>query len=102
MAGQGNLRRSLRLLIVLISLSPVSFLWAQPVSKEVCLSCHSVEGLEKKRDGKTVSLFVAKESFDQSIHRAFECTTCHSDISQVPHKAELKPVQCETCHTESV
>jgi hypothetical protein len=39
-------------------------LWAQPVSKDVCLSCHGVPGLEKRRDGKTISLQVDKGSFD--------------------------------------
>ena len=79
-----------------------ALLWAQPVAKEICLGCHSAPGLQKIRDGKTVSLQIEQASFDQSIHRAFECTTCHSDISQVPHKSELKPVQCDTCHAASV
>ncbi|HTN70961.1 MAG TPA: hypothetical protein VMO00_07705, partial [Methylomirabilota bacterium] len=75
---------------------------AQPVSKEVCLGCHSVSGMQKTRGGKTISLQVEKERFEQSVHRAFDCTVCHSDISQVPHKPELKPVQCENCHAASV
>jgi cytochrome b subunit of formate dehydrogenase len=102
MPGEAKYNFSLGLLVFLISLLSVSFLSAQPVTKDVCLSCHSVESLEKKRDGKTVSLFVAQEGFDQSIHRAFECTTCHSDISQVPHAAAVKPVQCDSCHAASV
>jgi cytochrome b subunit of formate dehydrogenase len=102
MPGEAKYSLVLCFLVFLISLLPVSLLWAQPVTKDVCLGCHSVESLEKKRDGKTVSLFVAKEGFDQSIHRAFECTTCHSDISQVPHAAAVKPVQCDSCHAASV
>jgi cytochrome b subunit of formate dehydrogenase len=58
--------------------------------------------MQKTRDGKNISLQIDKDAFDQSIHRAFECTSCHSDISEVPHKSELKPVQCETCHAASV
>lgn len=79
-----------------------SLLWAQAVSKEVCLGCHSLPGMEKTRDGKKVSLQVDKDGFERSIHSAFECTTCHSDISQVPHAAELKPVPCDTCHAPAV
>jgi cytochrome b subunit of formate dehydrogenase len=102
MVGEAKDRLSLCFLIFLISLLPVSFLWAQPVTKDVCLGCHSVPGLQKTRDGKNISLQIDKDTFDRSIHGAFECTTCHSDISQVPHKSELKPVQCDTCHAVSV
>ena len=102
MAGEAKDRLSLSFLVFLVSLLPVSFLWAQPVTKDVCLGCHSVPGLQKTRGGKNISLQIDKDTFDQSIHRAFECTTCHSDISQLPHKSELKPVQCDTCHTASV
>jgi cytochrome b subunit of formate dehydrogenase len=79
----------------------VSGLWAQPITKDACLACHSA-GLEKKRDGKTVSLQVEKESFDRSIHGVFECAACHADVSEIPHKAELKPVECQNCHADSV
>lgn len=102
MAGEAKDRLSLGFLVFLISLSPVSFLWAQPVTKDVCFGCHSVPGLQKTRDGKNISLKIDKDTFDQSTHRVFECTTCHSDTSQLPHKSELKPVQCDTCHAASV
>src|SRR6266508_1176623 len=102
MAGEAKDRLSLCFLVFLISLLPVSFLWAQAVTKDVCLGCHSVPGLQKTRDGKNVSLQINKDTFDRSIHGAFECTTCHSDVLQLPHKAELKPVQCDSCHAASV
>jgi DnaJ-class molecular chaperone len=74
---------------------------AQPLSKDVCLGCHSVPSLEKSRDGKTISLHVDRKLFEQSIHGAFDCTTCHSDVSQIPHGAELKRVECSTCHADA-
>ncbi|MGZ9260883.1 MAG: cytochrome b/b6 domain-containing protein [Candidatus Binatia bacterium] len=95
-------QRSLCLGVFVTFILHGALLWAQPVAKEICLGCHSAPGLQKIRDGKTVSLQIEQASFDQSIHRAFECTTCHSDSSPVPHKSELKPVQCDTCHTASV
>jgi hypothetical protein len=101
MAGEAKNRFSLGFLVFLVSLLTVSFLWAQPITKEACLGCHSVPGLQKTRDGKNVSLQIDKDTFDKSIHRVFECTSCHNDISHLPHKAELKPVQCDTCHTTS-
>ena len=102
MAGKIEYRLRLCFAVFFIFILHGALLWAQPVAKEICLGCHSVPGLQKIRDGKTVSLQIEQASFDQSIHRAFECTTCHSDISQVPHKSELKPVQCDSCHAASV
>jgi cytochrome b subunit of formate dehydrogenase len=75
---------------------------AQSPTKDVCLGCHGFPGLEKTRDGKTISLQIDKESFERSIHGAFDCTACHNDVTQVPHKSELKPAQCDGCHAASV
>ena len=73
---------------------------AQTLSNEVCLSCHSVPGLEKERRGKKVSLSVDPQQFSKSVHAPLPCTACHGDISQVPHAAELKPVECAQCHAQ--
>ena len=101
-AGEIENRRWLCVAVFLSVILHGALLWAQPVTKEICLGCHGVPGLQKIRDGKAVSLQIEPASFDQSIHRAFECTSCHSDISQVPHKSELKPVPCDSCHGPSV
>jgi len=74
---------------------------AQSGSKEICLSCHGVQGLGKVRKGKAVSLYVDREKFSQSVHSRLECASCHRDASQVPHPPELKPVECSTCHTDA-
>ncbi|MBI3177946.1 MAG: hypothetical protein HYZ35_08135, partial [Chloroflexi bacterium] len=71
---------------------------AQGISQEVCLPCHGAPGLEKVREGKTVALHVNVESFSRSVHAPLGCTACHSDVTQIPHAAELKRVQCSTCH----
>jgi len=86
---------------ILFFLFPAS-VRAQPLGNEVCLSCHGAPGLEKQRDGKTISLHVETGNFTRSVHSVFQCVVCHSDISQVPHKPGLKPVQCENCHAASV
>ena len=57
---------------------------------------------KKPATAKTFRFRSIRKTSTDPIHRAFECTTCHSDVSQVPHQAELKPVQCDTCHTASV
>ena len=75
---------------------------AEAPPKEVCLACHGAPGLEKVRDGKTVSLQIDGDAFAGSVHAAFGCTACHTDVASVPHTAALKRVDCSTCHTEAV
>lgn len=94
-----------RLLCSLISIIALflfpAFVQPQAVSREVCLSCHGTPGLEKVREGKTVSLHVNAESFSRFVHAPLGCTSCHSDISQIPHASELRRPQCATCHADA-
>ncbi|MBI2358131.1 MAG: cytochrome c3 family protein, partial [Deltaproteobacteria bacterium] len=48
--------------------------------------------------GKRVALHINIESFSRSVHAPVGCTACHSDVTQIPHAAEPKRVQCSTCH----
>ncbi len=82
--------------LLIADLSP-----AQVVRKEICLSCHGVQGLERTEKGKSVSLYVNKEVLSGSAHGGLECTACHSDISTIPHPSQLQPVQCSVCHTDA-
>jgi cytochrome b subunit of formate dehydrogenase len=65
-----------------------------------CLSCHNDKGLTKKRDGRTVSLFVDETKFKGSVHGKTSCTDCHADLKgkELPHDETLKPAQCRSCH----
>jgi len=74
---------------------------AEAVPQEACLACHGVTGLEKKREGRPVSLYVEEKKFSRSVHAPLGCTSCHSDASQVPHAPELKPVSCSNCHADA-
>lgn len=47
---------------------------------ESCIACHE--------DKVT--------AFSKSIHKDFECTTCH-EVKSIPHN-KIKPVKCEACH----
>lgn len=102
MAGYARERLCHVVFVFLVFILHVQSLSAQPLTKDACLGCHSAPGLEKLRDGKKVSLQIESQAFEKSIHGSFDCTTCHTDISQIPHKTELKPVQCDTCHAASV
>lgn len=73
---------------------------AESIPNDLCLSCHSTPGMEKERQGKKVSLAVDAGRFSKSAHGALSCTTCHSDITQIPHAADLKRVQCAQCHAK--
>lgn len=48
-----------------------------------CLACHT--GVDGKQ-------------FAQSIHGRNLCTSCHTDIKDLPHDEKLKPVSCSQCH----
>jgi len=71
---------------------------AAKMSNEDCLACHSDPTLAKDENGKQVSLHVDDAKFKASIHSAFGCVDCHTDIKAFPHEpAPSKPV-CATCH----
>jgi cytochrome b subunit of formate dehydrogenase len=101
MAGDARERLCFFAFVFLFALLYSSPLSAQPLTKDTCLACHNAP-LEKTRDGKKVSLQVELQAFEKSLHGSFDCTTCHTDISQIPHQTELKAVQCDTCHAASV
>ena len=99
---QGNAAIRLGVVAILIVCLKVGAVGAQTMTKDTCLGCHGVPGLDKTRDGKTISLQIDSSSYERSVHGAFDCATCHSDVTGVPHKAELKPAQCDGCHAASV
>jgi cytochrome b subunit of formate dehydrogenase len=93
---------SIGLLSIFLLVISAPLLVAQPLGKDGCLACHGLPELQKTREGRSVSMHVDKAGFDQSIHGAFECTTCHVDITTAPHPAQLKPAVCDTCHAPTV
>jgi hypothetical protein len=77
-----------------------------------CLACHSMPGFEKPlANGEKLSLHIAGDTFEQSVHAALGCTTCHSDINLTSHPPasnsvaskralSLSMVQvCQNCHS---
>jgi len=73
-------------------------------TNDECLACHSDNSLTMEKKGKTVSLFVNDKHIASSPHKKFSCTTCHNgfDPNNLPHKENITPVQCQTCHTKDV
>jgi cytochrome b subunit of formate dehydrogenase len=60
---------------------------AEEIQSEDCLSCHDT---------------IHADTFSNSIHGSDVCTSCHSDIKELPHPEKLKKVDCASCHTDEV
>jgi formate dehydrogenase gamma subunit len=88
------------LCIVVIAQSP--FLFAQ--TRADCLACHSDSSLSKERAGQQISLFVNESVLDRSPHKKLVCTACHAGFKpdEMPHKENIRPVNCLTCHKNDV
>jgi cytochrome b subunit of formate dehydrogenase len=72
---------------------------ARAIDNADCFACHSDNTLvETNAAGKAVSLFVDEAKFSTSIHAKNLCTSCHTDITDLPHADHLKPVSCSQCH----
>ena len=69
-----------------------------------CLTCHEDKDLSKKREGRTVSLFVDEKKFTAAVHGKVACIGCHADLkgSDFPHAETLKPPTCTPCHEKEV
>jgi len=88
------------LLTAMAMAAPKASARAAKMSNEDCLACHSDPTLAKDENGKQVSLHVDNAKFKTSIHSAFGCTDCHTDIKAFPHHpTPAKPV-CATCHAD--
>ena len=74
---------------------------AQAPNNEDCLACHGDPNLSKEVNGKVVSLQVNAEHFSGSAHGSLNCTSCHTDIKQVPHDPVSGSVDCSQCHSNA-
>ena len=59
------------------------------IDNSECLACHGDPSAQHVID---------PAKFQASIHAQQRCTSCHADITAVPHDAPLKPVSCSQCH----
>ena len=88
-------------LLILIALVCLASRTAAALDNADCLTCHGDESLVKKdAAGKTISLFVDEARFKASIHAKNLCTSCHTDITDLPHPDNFvaKSVSCAQCH----
>ncbi len=73
---------------------------ADAQSIDDCLACHSDSTLTMVKAGRTISLYVDSSAFKSSTHGDQTCVDCHAgfDPTNVPHKKDITPVDCNTCH----
>ena len=70
---------------------------------EDCLGCHDLEGLEFEQGGRTRSLYVDPDRYDEGIHGVLDCIACHYELDGVeeyPHAKGLERVDCTDCHDD--
>lgn len=102
------------LYVLVMALGPV-LLWAgtaEAQENEVCLTCHSVEGLTLSLPGgDTLPATVNPQTFSTSVHGSIlTCATCHPGNAEYPHPAvtsrtladykRLRAQACAACHAD--
>jgi formate dehydrogenase gamma subunit len=98
-----TLRRPRSGTLLLASIFLVSaVLPARAIDDADCMICHADPSASKTGpDGHVISLYVDETTFRKSKHGEMSCDMCHSDISELPHAADLEPVNCGICHVEA-
>jgi Cytochrome c7 and related cytochrome c len=72
----------------------------EALDTEACLACHAGEPTPEQK-AEPVGLYVSETQFRGSVHAAFGCTACHSDVTAFPHEPAPQKVACDTCHPEA-
>jgi hypothetical protein len=62
----------------------------------LCMDCHEKKDVEKKVDGKPVSLYLDEKEYEKTVHRRIACVKCHDGIATSPHRTSL--IECASCH----
>jgi hypothetical protein len=90
-------KRHLRTAII-VGLLAIGFCASPVMALEKCVICHGKKDHHKiEATGRRVSLWVDEGILKNSVHATRECTDCHVDIVEIPHKAVQK-VDCRRCH----
>jgi cytochrome b subunit of formate dehydrogenase/nitrate reductase gamma subunit len=62
----------------------------------LCMDCHGKKDVEKKVDGKPVSLYIDEKEYSKTIHRRIACIWCHEGVATSPHRTT--EIECASCH----
>ncbi len=92
--------RYLQLLLITLLLGTMG----NAQSNDECFDCHDDPEFTIEKNGKEISLNVNPAQYERSAHHSLQCVECHIgfDPEAEPHKAHISPVDCSSCHKESV
>src|SRR3990170_8890114 len=69
------------------------------ISLEKCTLCHGKPEFRKILvDGQIRDLLATEETLKGSVHEKKTCVDCHFDVSEIPHRARPRRVNCTHCH----
>jgi cytochrome b subunit of formate dehydrogenase len=72
---------------------------APQIKNEDCAGCHDAGPRTGRRQAGVPPGFNAA-ALKASPHASLDCTSCHSDIKEVPHPEKLARVNCGQCHSD--
>lgn len=92
------LTRFCRALAIVAAVLLVAGSHAAAQGDDTCLMCHGNPSLFAARED-AARLVVDREELSRSVHGAagLQCAMCHR-VGELPHPAELPPVDCGLCH----
>ena len=94
------MRIAIALLLALTACTLAFESLAQPLDAQACKGCHGDPQFAVPRpDGSMRTLGLDVPRHEKSVHGPFGCTTCHADVTQVPH-GKVTPPQCASCHAD--
>lgn len=69
-----------------------------------CLACHSDQEMTMEKNGREISLYANASVLRKSSHAKQSCVSCHTgfDPNEMPHKENIQPVRCTSCHQDAV
>jgi cytochrome b subunit of formate dehydrogenase/nitrate reductase gamma subunit len=62
----------------------------------LCMECHGKKDVEKKVEGKPVSLYIDEKEYGKTVHRRIACIRCHDGVATSPHRTMA--IECASCH----
>ncbi len=97
-------KKTISSLVWIVALGLLTAASALAQTAEDCLACHSDTELTTERNGREVSLFARPDLLKKSSHSKLACVSCHTgfDPENIPHKENIQPVQCTSCHQDAV
>jgi cytochrome b subunit of formate dehydrogenase len=94
-----------RYLFILTLFFTISSFYSAAVAQDndECMSCHSDDSMTMEKNGREFSIFVNENILTPSVHGKLACISCHTgfDPYEIPHKENIKPIDCMTCHTNA-